>query len=244
MAASPRTIAAVDAMLASRQVAAATVTVRKGPVAGRLVRGSMMWWSTAVPRVQRRTVVLEVATPPAGTQITSPSASGLTRLSSSMWIRQPPEGGVPAIAMSPPRLTSTPPVPAAARAALAARSTASAFAAEPAVGRVDVLENLPHRGGRAGERTGIGGEDVHRGAQRRPALDREGHHEPPLVTVPLPLLPVVGACVEGCRLLLLLVELELELELESVVVVVDVVVSAAVADAFADDLPAYEAAAT
>jgi len=62
--------------------------------------------------------------------------------------------------------------------------------------------------------------------------------------VPLPLLPVVGACVEGCRLLLLLVELELELELESVVVVVDVVVSAAVADPFADDLPAYEAAAT
>jgi len=60
--------------------------------------------------------------------------------------------------------------------------------------------------------------------------------------VPLPLLPVVGACVKGCRLLLLLVELELELE--SVVVVVDVVVSAAVADPFADDLPAYEAAAT
>ena len=60
--------------------------------------------------------------------------------------------------------------------------------------------------------------------------------------MPLPLLPVVGACVEGCRLLLLLVELELELE--SVVVVVDVVVSAAVADAFADDVPAYEAAAT
>ena len=62
--------------------------------------------------------------------------------------------------------------------------------------------------------------------------------------MPLPLLPVMGACVEGCRLLLLLVELELELELESVVAVVDVVVSAAVADAFADDVPAYEAAAT
>ena len=62
--------------------------------------------------------------------------------------------------------------------------------------------------------------------------------------MPLPLLPVVGACVEGCRLLLLLVELELELE--SVVVVVDVVVvvSTAVADPLADDVPAYEAAAT
>ena len=90
----------------------------------------------------------------------------------------------------------------------------------------------------------IGDEDVNRGAQRLPALERHGHHEPPLVTVPLPLLPVVGACVEGCRLLLLLVELELELE--SVVVVVDVVVvvSAAVADPLADDVPAYEAAAT
>jgi hypothetical protein len=52
--------------------------------------------------------------------------------------------------------------------------------------------------------------------------------------VPLPLLPVVGACVAGCRLLLLLVELELSL----------VVVFRAVLDGFDDDLPAYEAAAT
>jgi hypothetical protein len=51
--------------------------------------------------------------------------------------------------------------------------------------------------------------------------------------VPLPLLPVVGACV-GCRLVLLLVELE------SVVVVVEVVVLAVVSE----DLPAYEAEAT
>jgi hypothetical protein len=57
--------------------------------------------------------------------------------------------------------------------------------------------------------------------------------------VPLPLLPVVGAGVVGCRLLLLV----LELELESVVVVVVVVVDAVFA-AVADDLPAYEAAAT
>jgi hypothetical protein len=57
--------------------------------------------------------------------------------------------------------------------------------------------------------------------------------------VPLPLLPGVGACVAGCRLLLLLVA-----ELESVVVVVEVVVDAAVVDAVDEDLPAYEAAAT
>jgi hypothetical protein len=58
--------------------------------------------------------------------------------------------------------------------------------------------------------------------------------------VPLPLLPVVGACGVGCRLLLALVELELELS----VVGVEVVVFAAVPDALDDDLPAYEAAAT
>jgi hypothetical protein len=55
------------------------------------------------------------------------------------------------------------------------------------------------------------------------------------VTVPLPLLPLVGACVD-CRVSLLVVELELD--------VVDVVVFRAVPEAFDDDLPAYEAAAT
>jgi hypothetical protein len=47
---------------------------------------------------------------------------------------------------------------------------------------------------------------------------------------------VVGACVAGCRLLLLLVELELS--------VVVVVVFRAVPAEFDDDMPAYEAAAT
>jgi hypothetical protein len=61
--------------------------------------------------------------------------------------------------------------------------------------------------------------------------------------VPLPLVPVLGACGAGCRLLLLLVELELELELGSAVVVGEVVGFAALADALDDDLPAYEAAA-
>jgi hypothetical protein len=60
--------------------------------------------------------------------------------------------------------------------------------------------------------------------------------------VPLPLLPVLGACGAGCRLLLLLVELELELG--SVVVVGEVVGFAALAEVVDDDLPAYEAAAT
>jgi hypothetical protein len=55
--------------------------------------------------------------------------------------------------------------------------------------------------------------------------------------VPLPLLPVVGACVD-CRLVLLLVELELS------VAVVDVVAFRAVLEELDDDLPAYEAAAT
>ena len=58
--------------------------------------------------------------------------------------------------------------------------------------------------------------------------------------MPLPLLPVVGAGVAGCRLLLLLVELELD----PVVVVVEVVVFTAVVDALDEDLPAYDAAAT
>jgi len=53
--------------------------------------------------------------------------------------------------------------------------------------------------------------------------------------VPLPVLPVVGACVAGCRLLLVV-----ELELSVVVVVVFRAVLVEV-DA---DFPAYEAAAT
>ncbi|HKV32601.1 MAG TPA: hypothetical protein VJT14_16475 [Candidatus Dormibacteraeota bacterium] len=54
--------------------------------------------------------------------------------------------------------------------------------------------------------------------------------------MPLPLLPLVGACA-GCRLLLLVVELEF------VVVVAGVVPVNAVLETLADDLPAYEAAA-
>ena len=63
-ASTPRTIAAVEAVLASTHEAATTVTVRQGPSEGIPVRGSKMWWRDNVPRVQRLTVVLEVATPP------------------------------------------------------------------------------------------------------------------------------------------------------------------------------------
>ena len=53
------------AVLASTQELAATVAVRHGPVAGRPVRGSTMWWYSPRAVCQRRTVVLEVASPPA-----------------------------------------------------------------------------------------------------------------------------------------------------------------------------------
>jgi len=57
--------------------------------------------------------------------------------------------------------------------------------------------------------------------------------------VPLPLLPVLGACVVGCRLLLLVDDAESE----PVVVVVEVGVFSAVLEELDDDLPGYEAAA-
>jgi len=41
-ASSPATIAAVEAAFASTQLAATTLTVRQGPLAGSPVRGSMM----------------------------------------------------------------------------------------------------------------------------------------------------------------------------------------------------------
>jgi hypothetical protein len=60
--------------------------------------------------------------------------------------------------------------------------------------------------------------------------------------VPLPLLPVVGACGADWRLPLLVVE-ESELELVVVPVVVVVVVVAAAVAPLDEALPAYEAAA-
>ena len=57
-------MAAVLAVLASAQLAAATDTVRQYTGAGSPVRGSRMWCSTSPPRRQRRAVVLDVASPP------------------------------------------------------------------------------------------------------------------------------------------------------------------------------------
>ena len=52
-------------------------------------------------------------------------------LSSLAWMSQPSDGGSPATAMSPPRLTSAPPPPIFARAAAAARSEVIALAVAP-----------------------------------------------------------------------------------------------------------------
>ena len=61
----PSRMAAVDAVLAPAQVAAATVTVRQTTAAGRPVRGSIRWCSSSPPRCQRRRTMLDVANPPA-----------------------------------------------------------------------------------------------------------------------------------------------------------------------------------
>src|SRR5439155_11626347 len=58
VAASPRTSAAVVAMLASTHDAAATLTVRQTSVAERPVDGSTTWCAHPSPVSQRRTVVL------------------------------------------------------------------------------------------------------------------------------------------------------------------------------------------
>src|ERR1700694_3417280 len=118
-------------MLASTQVAATTLTLRQQLSAGRPVAGSMMWWRTTPPRVQRRTVVLEVAIPPEEMLIASSLSSIGAALSSLVWIDHPWAGASPATAISPPRLTSTPPPSIARQAAAAARSEASALAVAP-----------------------------------------------------------------------------------------------------------------
>ena len=60
-------------MLASTQVAAATLTVRHGAAAGAPVRGIDDVMGVAAP--QRRTVVLDVASPPERIAIVCPGAS-------------------------------------------------------------------------------------------------------------------------------------------------------------------------
>src|SRR6266487_3922610 len=123
-------IAAVAAVLASTQVAAATLTVRQTTGAGRPVAGSTRWWSCSSPRLQRRAVVLEAASTPSWTRTVSLWASGPASCRSATRTAQPPAGGFPAVARSPPRLTSTP-QPAARCARTAARSAQSALAVAP-----------------------------------------------------------------------------------------------------------------
>src|SRR5260370_7762637 len=105
------TIAAVDAMLASTHVAATTLTVLQQLSAGRPVVGSMMWCRTTPPRVQRLTVVLEVATAPDVMLIASSVSSMEAALSSLVWIDQPWIGPSPSTAISPPTLPTPPPPP-------------------------------------------------------------------------------------------------------------------------------------
>jgi len=144
-------------MFASTQVSAATVARRHGVCAGRPVPGSMMWCCSTPPRSQRRTRVLDVAIAPLHRVTRSEMSSIGSLLSSLICTVQPPEGGVPATAMSPPRLTRTPPTPPRAlRAAAAARSAARALAVAPrssstpagayTVRLCGVYRTLPHPG--------------------------------------------------------------------------------------------------
>ena len=127
---SPRTIAAVLAVFAATQVDAATVTVRQVSAAGRPVRGSTMWWRSPPAARQRRTAVLDVASPPSRIETTGPGASGPARWSSAIRTVQPPPGEAPATARSPPRETRTP-APVASWTRRAQRSAAKALAVEP-----------------------------------------------------------------------------------------------------------------
>jgi hypothetical protein len=91
--------------------------------------------------------------------------------------------------------------------------------AKPAVGHIDVVQDPADGRLGGGQLIRIRGEDVYRGAQRFPTLEGDRHHEPPVVTVPVPLLPVLGACADDWRSLL--VELWLAVEAVLVNVLVD-----------------------
>ena len=101
-------IAAVDAVLASTHVPAATLAVRHGPAVLRPVAGSTMWCTAWPRRRHRRAAVPEVAIPPPAIATVWPGASSAASWRSVTRTRHPPAGGGPATAMSPPKLTSTP----------------------------------------------------------------------------------------------------------------------------------------
>src|SRR5271165_1903979 len=65
-------IAAVLAVLASVQLAAATVAVSQQLLTGRPVAGDRMWWSRTSPRRHRRSPVPDVASPPSRIATTGP----------------------------------------------------------------------------------------------------------------------------------------------------------------------------
>ncbi|OPZ47837.1 MAG: hypothetical protein BWY91_03278 [bacterium ADurb.BinA028] len=106
-ASGPRTMAAVEAALASRAEAPAQLTWAHVDGAVRPVLGSTMWWARLWPGsvAQVRSRVDEVARPwpvVVTTWATAPSAVCTPTL-------QPPAGSRPLTAMSPPRLTRNPP---------------------------------------------------------------------------------------------------------------------------------------
>src|SRR4051794_8486166 len=133
----PRTIAAVLTVLASTQLPAATETVRQAGAAGSPLRGSSRWCSHTAPRRHRRATVEEVARPPSVivTTETGPvdGTSG-SPVTSSTRTRQPPSGGSPATARSPPRETRQP-VPVRRVMSAAAVSAVHAFAVAPTSSR-------------------------------------------------------------------------------------------------------------
>jgi hypothetical protein len=65
-------MAAVVAVFASTHRAAATETVRQTSAAGPPDCGSITWWTGTPPRIHRRVLVLDVASPPLEMATTSP----------------------------------------------------------------------------------------------------------------------------------------------------------------------------
>ena len=128
----PRSSAAVAAMFACAQSAAATLTVRQRCAPARRCAGSIMWcivWPRVAPAAHGRARRREPSR--ARSRSSAPGRVGSLRWSSVTLIAQPPGGAGPAVAMSPPRLTSTPQPLAGERGARAARSAAHALAVAP-----------------------------------------------------------------------------------------------------------------
>ena len=107
-AAPERIIAAVEAMFASVQLAAATLTVLQVSCTGAPVSGSMMWCIVRPAWLQRRTEVLDVARPPERIETVWPGRRAVAAVIVGHATCQPPSGASPVVAMSPPMLTSTP----------------------------------------------------------------------------------------------------------------------------------------